>query len=225
MTATILITGAGRGIGLELARQAEKQGLWVIPLARSVCEPLPGRAFEAVDVTSARSLAEVARQLEGTPVDILINNAGIIGPERQSTLDTDFEGFRRTLEVNTLAPLLVTQTFLPNLRLARDAKGSARVVMISSRMGSMSYAKSDQIAYRASKAALNKVTQGLATDLAGESIFVRSVHPGWVRTDMGGAAADVEVADSAAGVLARAFELDRARTGTFVNHDGSTLAW
>lgn len=222
---TIMITGAGRGIGLELARQAEAKGLNVIALARSVSGAVPGRVFEGVDVTDAASLDKVAAALEGVPVDVLVNNAGVIGPKRQATLDMDFDGFLQALNVNTVAPLRVVDTFLPNLRAARDANGAARIVTISSWMGSLSHTKSDRIAYRASKAAVNKVMQGLAADLAGESIFVRSMHPGWVRTDMGGSGADIDVSESAAGILARALELDAATTGSYTNYDGKPLAW
>lgn len=137
----------------------------------------------------------------------------------------DFDGFRRALEVNTLAPLRVVQTFLPNLRAARDRAGIARIVTISSQMGRMNYVKSDRIAYRASKVAVNKVMQGLTTGLAGELIAVRVVDPGWARTDMGGPNATVEVSDAAAGIHARAWELNMTSTGSFVDYRGTTVSW
>ena len=226
MTKTMLITGAARGIGGALAHLAARDGIAVIALVRTLpAEPLPGEVFDDVDVADAEALARVAAALAGRPVDLLVNNAGIIGPERQSTLDMDFDGFRRTLEVNTLAPLRVAQTFLPSLRAARDRSGIARIVTLTSAMGRMSYAKSDQIAYRASKTAVNKVMQGLATDLSPESIAVRLVHPGWVRTDMGGSDADISVEEAAAGVFARAWEVGMADTGTFVDYQGGTIPW
>lgn len=223
---TILITGAARGIGLELARQAADRGWRVVALTRGAPEePLDADVIEGVDVRSTEALRDAADRLKGVAIDILVNNAGIIGPDRQSTLDTDFDGFLKTFDVNTLGPLRVAQAFLPNLRLARDRAGAARIVTISSQMGKMSYAKSDRIAYRASKAAVNKVMQGLATDLEPESIFVRLLHPGWVKTRMGGADAEVEIAEAAAGVLQRAAELDRSTTGTFVDFTGRTIPW
>ena len=225
MTRTIAITGAGRGIGYEIARQAEAAGFDVISIARGAEKPLVGTALEGVDVTSPDAMLRVADALAGRPIDILVNNAGVIGPGRQSTLEMDFDGFLRTFDVNTLGPLRAVHALLPNMRLARDARGSARIVTISSRMGSLSYAKSDRIAYRASKAAVNKVMQGLATDLAGEAIFVRSVHPGWVRTDMGGSDADIDAPEAAAGVLDAVRTLDAGTTGSFVSYDGTTLDW
>lgn len=222
----MLITGAARGIGRALAHLAALEGIAVINLVRRrPAVPLPGEAFDGVDVVDPEALARVAAALADRPVDLLVNNAGIIGPDRQSTLDMDFDGFRRTLEVNTLAPLRVAQAFLPNLRAARDRSGIARLVTLTSAMGRMSYAKSDQIAYRASKSAVNKVMQGLATDLAREGIAVRLVHPGWVRTDLGGRDADISVEESAAGVFARAWEFGLADTGTFVDYQGETVPW
>ena len=226
MTKTMLITGAARGIGRALAGLAARDGIAVISLVRNLpAETLPGTVFDGVDVTDNAALARVAAALSGRPIDLLVNNAGIIGPERQSTLDMDFDGFRETLEVNTLAPLRVAQAFLPNLRAARDGSGIARIVTVTSAMGRMSYAKSDRIAYRASKAAVNKIMQGLATDLETEKIAVRLVHPGWVRTDMGGSDADISVEESATGVFARAWEFGMADTGTFVDYRGETIPW
>jgi NAD(P)-dependent dehydrogenase (short-subunit alcohol dehydrogenase family) len=110
---------------------------------------------------------------------------------------------------------------LPHLK--RSARG--RVLVVSSRMGSLTYASSDSIAYRASKAAVNKVCQGLATDLKPMGIAVAALHPGWVRTDMGGQGADIDVDESAAGIIAVAGMLDIANTGKFLNYDGSQIAW
>lgn len=229
MAKTMLITGAARGIGRALADLAARNGIAVISLVRTRPAADP-RAYgieviDGCDVTDEAALARAAARLAGRPIDLLVNNAGIIGPARQSTLDMDFDGFRRTLEVNALAPLRVVQAFLPNLRAARDRDGLARVLTLSSAMGRMSYAKSDQIAYRASKSAVNKIMQGLATDLAPEAIAVRLVHPGWVRTDMGGSDADISVEESAAGVHARAWEFDMATTGSFVDYTGETIPW
>ena len=206
MKKTVLITGAGRGIGRALAAFASEQGADVIALVRTHIDGvLPYEVVNEVDVANNVALDRVAALLRDRPIDLLINNAGIIGPERQSTLDMDFDGFRRALEVNTLAPLRVVQAFLPNLRAARDRAAIARVVTISSQMGRMNYAKSDQIAYRASKTAVNKIMQGLATDLAAESIAVRVIDPGWAQTEMGGPDATVSVGDAATGIYAQAW--------------------
>jgi NAD(P)-dependent dehydrogenase (short-subunit alcohol dehydrogenase family) len=224
---TLLITGAARGIGRALCQEALRRGWSVVGSVRDsvTAEALKaefGARFQALvfDVTDAAAVAKAAASLD-RPIDILINNAGVIGPERQSALDMDFDGFAQTLAVNVLAPLRIAQAFLPHLKRG----GRPRLLTISSGMGSMSYAKSDHLAYRASKAAVNKVTQGLATDLQRSGIAVVSIHPGWVRTDMGGRGADIEAGESAKGILDIAEGLDLAGTGKFLRYDGSEMAW
>jgi NAD(P)-dependent dehydrogenase (short-subunit alcohol dehydrogenase family) len=224
---SLFVTGCGRGIGLELVSQAIDLG-WNVSgsvrdreTADTLARQFPGRLGVFVfDVTDAEAIRAAAAGFDGA-IDILVNNAGIIGPDRQSTLDMDFDGFAETLAVNTLAPLRVAQAFLPNLR----KSDNPRILTVSSAMGRMSYAKSDRIAYRASKAAVNKVMQGLAADLEGEGIAVRLLHPGWVRTDMGGAGADISPEESAAGILEVARNTTIAETGTFVNWDGTAVPW
>ncbi|MCC5971971.1 MAG: SDR family NAD(P)-dependent oxidoreductase [Pararhodobacter sp.] len=212
----ILITGGNRGLGRSMVHAALGLGWKVTATTRGA--PVPeGAETRIVDMSD---LASVARLGDGlAPVDIVINNAGIIGPDRQSTLDMDFTGFAQTLAVNTLAPLAVVQAVLPAL-----APG-ARILSISSQMAWMGYAKSDRIAYRASKAALNKVMQGLATDLAGRGITVALVDPGWVRTDMGGADADLAPEAVAQGIVQLATRLTLADTGHFFRHDGTRRAF
>jgi NAD(P)-dependent dehydrogenase (short-subunit alcohol dehydrogenase family) len=224
---TILITGAARGIGHALCADALRRGWSVIGSVRdaetaNVLEAEFGPRFQALvfDVTDADAVGKAAASLD-RPIDIVINNAGIIGPGRQSTLDMDFNGFAETLAVNVLAPLRIAQAFLPHLK--RSAK--PRLITVSSGMGSMSYASSDHMAYRASKAAVNKVTQGLATDLKRFGIAVAAIHPGWVRTEMGGRGADIEAGESAKGILDIAERLDLAGTGTFLRYDGVEMAW
>lgn len=224
---TILITGTNRGIGLELANQALARGWTVYGSARGeVTDPdahichHPKFHDLVFDVTDHEAVRSVAASIDA-PIDILINNAGTIGPERQSTLDMDFDGFAQTFAINTLAPLAVAQAFLPHL----SKSAAPRILTISSSMGSLSYAKSDRIAYRASKSAVNKVMQGLATDLEPMGVAVALVHPGWVRTDMGGAEADLDVSTSASGILQIAEGLTLKRTGRFFNWDGSSAVW
>ena len=154
-------------------------------------------------------------------LDVLVNNAGIIGPDRQSTLDMDFPGFLETLDTNTLGPLRVTQAILPLLK----KSGAPRIVTVSSMMGSLSYKKSDKIAYRASKAAVNKVMQGLGTDLHEDGIATLTLHPGWVRTDMGGSGADIDVSESADGIVKLIDTLTISNSGRFMNYDGTERAW
>jgi len=155
------------------------------------------------------------------PIDILINNAGVIGPARQSTLDMDFDGMAQTFAINVAGPLAVTQAFLPHLRQSE----AARVLTVSSQMAYMGYAKSDRIAYRASKVAVNKVMQGIATDLAPEKIAVLLVDPGWVRTDMGGSEADLEPVEVAEGIIDLAANTRMPMTGRFYKWDGEERAF
>jgi NAD(P)-dependent dehydrogenase (short-subunit alcohol dehydrogenase family) len=223
---TILITGAGRGIGYELARQSLDKGWKVIGSVRSVeaqralAQKLPQMAVLNFDVTDHKALEKVANAFH-SPIDVLVNNAGVIGDMPQATLDMDFEGFAKTMAINTLAPLKVTQVFLPLLKQGNNP----RLVNISSKMGRMEFSASDRIAYRASKAALNKITQGLATDLKEEGVTCIAMHPGWVQSDMGGAAADITPAESAAGILAVIQSLSIDDTGKFIDWDGTSRSW
>lgn len=218
----VVITGGNRGIGRELARLYHDAGAEIVLGLRrpETGEGLPYRSIP-LDVGDDVSVRRFADTLGDLPVDILINNAGIIGPERQSALDTDYSGFIDTLTINTVGPLRVTQSLLPNLR----QSASSKVAIISSQMGSLSYAKSDRVAYRSSKAAVNKIAQCLATDLEEEGITVAAIHPGWVRTDLGGPSADIAPDESAQGVKLVIDRLSIAVSGRFWNYDGSELPW
>ncbi len=207
--ARVFVTGVNRGIGAALMAEAQARGHTVTGTTRDGRDgTVPLRLDDPA--TIAGQLADIG------PVDILINNAGVIGPGRQSPLDMDFDGFAATLAVNTLAPLAVAQALLPSLR----AGQGARILTVSSQMAFMGYAKSDRIAYRASKAAVNKVMQGLATDLAPEGIACILVDPGWVQTDMGGTGAPETPEAVAQGILDLADRLTLADTGRFFRFTG-----
>ncbi|MBN2760261.1 MAG: SDR family NAD(P)-dependent oxidoreductase [Rhodobacteraceae bacterium] len=166
--------------------------------------------------------ATIATQLADIgPVDILINNAGVITPKRQSPLDMDFAGFSHALTINTIAPLAVAQAVLPQLR----NSAAPKILTISSQMAWMGYRKADRIAYRASKAAINKVMQGLATALEPEGIPVALIDPGRVRTDMGGPEAEEDPAEVANGILAIAERLTLQDTGKFFRFTGEERAF
>lgn len=227
---TFLITGANRGIGLQLTTQALARGDTVIagtrdPGADSL-KALHQKAGDrlqilSLEVTDAGSIKDAVATLQGRTVDVLVNNAGTIGPKRQSTLDMDFDGLAETFAINTFAPLRVTQAFLPNIQKSKQG----RIVTISSRMGSLSMDASDRIAYRASKTAVNKIVQCLAADLRPLNIAAIVMHPGWVRTDMGGSSADLAPEESAAGILKVIDGLTLAKTGRFINYDGTNVPW
>ncbi len=228
---TVLVTGANRGIGLALVSAYADRGDDVIATVRdpnrlhalaAVIEGRPDRIeVHRLEVTDAGSIAALAERLAGRPIDVLINNAGTIGPARQSTADMDFEGWATTFRINTMAPLAMARALLPNLRLSERAK----ILTISSGMGSMSTTNSDHVAYRASKAAVNKVMQCLATDLADEGIAVAVCHPGWVRTEMGGENADISPEMSATGIQHVIDRLSLTRTPVFHVWDGGVLSW
>ncbi len=223
-----LITGAGRGIGLALANELLSRGHMVVGSVRTqaAAEALsanlgPGFTALVFDVNDQDAVREAARDLDGS-LDVLVNNAGIIGERKPNTVDyDDFDEFAQILSVNTIAPLRVCQAFLPHLREGIDPK----VLTISSQMGMLSNSSSNCIAYRASKAAVNKVMQGLATDLRSEGIAVQMLQPGWVRSDMGGSSADISVEESASGIADRIETLSLDQTGAFLNYDGSPMQW
>ncbi|MEL7104961.1 MAG: SDR family NAD(P)-dependent oxidoreductase [Pseudomonadota bacterium] len=207
--ATILVTGAGRGIGAALMTAGDAAGHQMIATTRD-----GAGGTIALPLDDPGAIAQALR--DAPPVDILVNNAGVIGPARQDPLDMDWAGFAHAFAINTLAPLAVTQALLPRLR----ESVAPKVLTISSQMAWMGYRKADRIAYRASKAAVNKVMQGLATRLEPEGIAVALVDPGWVRTDMGGSEADEDPAEVAAGILAIAERLTVADTGRFFRFTG-----
>lgn len=226
---TFLITGANRGIGLALAEAIIARGDRVIAMVRDPFRipeilrtaPKERAMVVGMEVTDQRSVDRAAAAVK-EPVDVLVNNAGINPPGRQNAVAADLASFSQTLEVNAVAPLRVSQAFLPHLR--RSA--SPRIITVSSQMGALTTnASSGSMAYRTSKAAVNKVMQCLATDLRPENIPVVVLHPGWVKTDMGGSGADISPADSAAGILKLADSLTMKDTGQFFRWDGTVHPW
>lgn len=208
----VLITGAGRGIGRAIAQEALRRGWRVTGSTRKRGDAPDGVQEVLADMHDLDALQ--AQFAHCGHVDVLINNVGVIGPDRQGTLDMDFNGFAETLAINTLSPLAVAQAVLPQMT------AGGRILTISSQMAWMGYAKSDRIAYRASKAAVNKVMQGLATDLHARGIAVALIDPGWVRTDMGGPEAEEDPASVAAGILDIARALELTQTGRFLRWNG-----
>jgi NAD(P)-dependent dehydrogenase (short-subunit alcohol dehydrogenase family) len=225
-----LIAGASRGIGLELARRLAKQGERVTASVRgergratlaTALAPLGDGArilnFDTRDESQIRAAAAQVAE----PVDVLVANAGAYGPKRQTALDMDFAGALDLFSVNSLGPLRVAQAFLPQLRLGQRP----RIVMMSSVLGSMALAGTVNAAYRASKAALNKFAQCLADELRPAGVAVVSLHPGWVRTDMGGPGATLSVEESAEGIIDVVEGLTLSDTRRYIDYRGVDIDW
>jgi NAD(P)-dependent dehydrogenase (short-subunit alcohol dehydrogenase family) len=218
--ATILITGANRGIGLELSRQLTERGDQVVGLCRKASPELQAlgvRLFEGVDVTDRGALEAVSQDLGETQVDILINNAGIF--ENETFDDLDLDRMRRQFEVNALGALLVTSTLRSHL-----AKGS-KIILITSRMGSIDDNGSGSFyGYRMSKAALNMAGVNLAHDFRSKGIAVAILHPGFVATEMTGRNG-IPISESAEGLVARIDGLRLEDSGGFWHANGERLPW
>ena len=218
---TIVITGANRGIGLELARQYHQRGDGVIAACREASLALSDlgvRVEAGVDVSDGPSIESFVERLDGVEIDVLINNAGILSSE--SLPSVDFDAVRRQIEINALGPLRVTQALMPKLN------GNAKVAIITSRMGSIADNTSGGMyGYRMSKAAVNAAGRSLAHDLHSKGIAVQLLHPGFVKTDMTGGNGNVTADVSAADLIRRIDELDLESTGTFRHANGEMLDW
>ena len=218
---TICITGANRGIGLELARQFKQRGDDVVAACRESSKELAKldvEVIEGVDVTEDGSVGELAKALGDRTVDVLVNCAGILSDESLS--DLDFDRMRRQFEVNSLGPLRVTAALRGNL-----GKGS-KVAIITSRMGSIADNTSGgRYGYRMSKTAVNMAGRSLAQDLREAGVAVVILHPGFVRTEMTGGQGLIDPPESAAGLIARIDELSLETSGSFRHTNGEELPW
>jgi NAD(P)-dependent dehydrogenase (short-subunit alcohol dehydrogenase family) len=219
--ATALVTGANRGIGLELCRLLHDRGDTVIAACRHASADLRalGVRVEAdVDVASDASVSALAKRMQNTTIDLLVHSAGILTHETLDALDVD--AIRRQLEVNALGPLRVTAALLPSL--ARGAK----VAILTSRMGSIADNTSGAYyGYRMSKAAVNMAGVSLARDLAPRGIAVALLHPGFVRTEMTGGNGNVGPREAARDLVARIDALTPETSGTFWHASGERLPW
>lgn len=219
---TVLITGANRGLGLAFARAFRARGDEVIGTAREPAnaEELTalGATVEELEVTDDASVSSLAERLEGRPIDLLVNNAGILRRDRIESFEP--ETVLRQFDVNALGPLRVTRALLPNLRLA-DAP---RIVSITSRMGSVEDNSSGGFyGYRASKAALNAIIKSLSIDLDPWPVVV--IHPGYVRTRMTGNQGDLTADEAVERMLPLIDRLDATQSGKFFHRDGHELPW
>ena len=227
---TILITGANRGIGLELATQFAAHGWNVFACCRdpdnadelaTLSGQYPQLEVMALDVTDYAQMARLSAQLHDRPIDVLLSNAGIYGPKGVGFGEVDPADWREVLEVNTVAPLMLAQAFVEQVAASRQKL----IAVIGSKMGSIAGSKGGSYIYRSSKTAVNQLVKSMSIDLAGRGISVISLHPGWVQTDMGGPDADVTIADSAAGLRGILETAGSAQNGAFVDYNGEPLPW
>lgn len=216
----VLVTGANRGIGLELCRAYAERGDEVIAVCRRKGEELPAlnvRIVEGVDVAEAEGVERLRTAVDGQPLDVLVNCAGILRPDRLEGLD--YETMVEQYRVNSLGPLRVTQALLDNM-----GQG-AKVVIVSSRVGSLEdNGSGNNYGYRMSKAAVNMAGVNLMHDLKPRGVSVLLVHPGMVATEMTGGSG-IPPRDAARGIVARADELDLSTSGTFWHAEGYRLPW
>lgn len=216
----VLITGANRGIGLELCRQLSQRGDDVIAVCRQSCDALQAlnvRVIAGIDVSSADCVDTLRAELGDEKLDWLLNNAGILSTESLANLD--FEAMEQQFRVNALAPLRVSAALLPNLT------SGAKIGIVTSRMGSVEDNTSGgYYGYRMSKAAVNMAGMSLARDLQTRGIAVALLHPGMVATEMTGGQG-VPPSQAASGLIARLDELDMPSSGSFWHAEGERLPW
>jgi NAD(P)-dependent dehydrogenase (short-subunit alcohol dehydrogenase family) len=227
-----LITGANRGLGLEFAQQYLADGWQVYAACRD-----PASASElcrlaknsngklrllAMDVTDPASIHATATELDGQAIDLLLNNAGVIGPPGQIIGNIDYDAWAEVLAINTIGPMRVSEAFVEHV--ARSDR--KLIVTLTSGMGSIADNTSGgSIVYRSSKAAVNMVMRSLAIDLAPRGITCVVVNPGWVRTDMGGPNATLEPSESISALRRLIASLGPEHSGKFFNHTGREYPW
>lgn len=229
--ATVLITGANRGIGLEFVKQYLARGENVIGTCRDIeaAEALAQLSTNnenlqllKLDVASDESLMAFPAQLANIPIDIFINNAGVYGPRNSVFNNVDAENWLPVLRVNTIAPMLLTQRIIENLKQGEGKK----LLYVTSKMGSIDDNNGGgSYVYRSSKAALNAVVKSIAVDLGGAGFDVAVLHPGWVRTDMGGPNGLIDTETSVVGMISVIDNLNSGNTGSFFNYDGTIIPW
>ncbi len=219
--ASIIVTGANRGIGYELARQLATRENQVIAACRASSDELDAlnvEVHENVDVTDDAAVNRFAERLGGRSIDVVINNAGIL--TRETLADLDWQRIRRQFETNTLGPLRVTRAVLPLM------SDGGKVAIVSSRVGSLAdNAAGGNYGYRMSKTAVNMAGVNLAHDLRPRGIAVILLHPGYVATGMTGHSGPVSPGDAAQGLIERIEALTIETSGSFWHAEGYELPW
>lgn len=238
MTTTVLITGANRGLGLEFARQYARDGWRVLAGCRRASEGLQQLASEfrervevfRLDVADHGSIEEAGRAFAGEAIDVLLNNAGVLGRvalaaggiEHQSFRRTDYDDWERIYRVNVFGPMKMAETFVEQVARSDQKK----IVTLTSMLGSMGLNDIGGLyGYRGSKAAVNAIMKSMSVDLAKRDILAVAMHPGWVRTDMGGPGADIDVETSVNGVRRVIAALRADQLGVVLAYDGTVLPY
>ncbi|MFA5678604.1 MAG: SDR family oxidoreductase [Pseudomonas sp.] len=233
--ANIVITGANRGIGFALVKsylvggnriyafcRNPQQATDLIQLADSAGGQL---TLHPVDMADGASIDAVAEVMGDTPVDVLLNVAGVVGGRSDSVLDKpfteeDFNDWRTAFDIMAIGPFRLTQALLPNLIAAKG-----KVMTVSSQIGASTWPYGGMYAYGATKAGVNRVMLSLAIDLKARGVSVASIHPGYVQTDMGGPNAEITPQESAAGIKAVTDSLSLEDSGSFFKWNGELHAW
>ena len=228
---SILITGTNRGIGLEFVKHYIKNNEKVIATCRNrnsakdlleLENTTNNLSLVELDVSNPNSINNFTSKIAGLPIDTFISNAGVSGPKNIEFGNFDAKEWLDVFNFNTIAPLIITQKILKNLRLGKDKK----LVFISSKVGSIEDNTSGGMyIYRTSKTALNQVIKSLSIDLKGENFIVVALHPGWVQTDMGGPNALIDTKTSVRGMTEAIDNLTSKNSGKFYNYDGSAIPW
>jgi NAD(P)-dependent dehydrogenase (short-subunit alcohol dehydrogenase family) len=229
---TVLITGANRGLGLEFAAQFAAEGWDTIACCRNpetaaelnqLGKKFPNLSIEALDVMSFDQIDALSALLKHRSIDVLINNAGVYGDKAGHGFgDLDYQMWHQTLLINTLAPVKMAEAFVSQLELG----AKKLLVSITSQMGSIADNTSGgSILYRSSKAALNAAMKSLSLDLEAKDIGVLVLHPGWVRTDMGGPQGLIDAKQSVSGMRKIIENFSAEQSGQFIKYDGSLLPW
>ena len=222
---TILITGAGRGLGLELARQYAQDGWRVIgtvrnPRAKADLTKVRAEAL-TIDVGEPAQARQLASRLKGVSLDVLYYNAGTIGKRGMALGTFDYAAWEEVLRVNLLGAAAVIEALVENVAASEQKK----IAVMSSRLGSIAESSGMTLPYATSKAALNLLAKGLAATLAPRGIIVVALSPGWVKTDMGGESAPLTPEVSVRGLRKVLAALRREDSGKFLSYDGSPIPW
>lgn len=227
---TTFIIGASRGIGLELAKQYAAAGEAVIAGARNpdTAEPLQALAqseslieVEQIDLSDFPSIDACAERLSGQALHNVIVCAGETGGAKQGIDDVDIEAWHRTLDTNTIGPLLTARAFKPHM----EAAGEAKLMLLTSQLAASTWPFGGMLIYSTTKAAMSKVGQILALDWKEAPISVGLMHPGWVQTDMGGPKADITAEESAAGIRDVINGMTKSDSGKFYKWNGDIHPW